>query len=726
MCALSRCFVLSHPRSDSTTQPKFEYVLSVRLTTLQTNLYKAYLKSAGYDPEASGEADASDGGGDDSSSAPQKNWLAKSAVAKSQHPTEANKKKLFQIYHQLSKVWTHPGVLCMEKGEVQERQIKEYNSIDDFVVESSDEGWSADSDAGFGDMHLSKKRRGKEKRKGHGEANKRKRHEGSARESDEEGNVLKREWWQDHMDSLENAEDTAHSGKMVVLMALLDAAAKSREKLLLFSQSLVVLELIERCLDATGKWRLGRDYFRLDGSTKASTRQGWVNRFNDPNHPRARLFLISTKAGGLGVNLVAATRVVIFDAAWNPSQDTQAVFRAYRFGQTRPVYVYRLLAEGTMEQKIYWRQVAKNALSNRLLDDSTNREQFNSDDISDLFKLGNSAITRASGGSAGDGIGAGDASTDGDGGAGDGTGGKSAAASADRVLAMLLKRHSDLISGYQDHDSLADGGDDEGHLDEQSKQAAWDSYQEQLNSKTSTNEPVAPVAAVAMNATAMAKDTMAVNSALFGAGISNGSIESAIPRPLAYPISGAQHPWQEQHSELYGAPLVAAGPAFEIGSALPLALQQQTCEVLGQDRTAHAIGHAEALQNQALDRASAASSGAEVTVAPAAALKNRKGGGGGWDPFQQHPPATAAAEVAEPVVDGETESSSEFSSSLSPVALKSKLSKPVAAKARKRNKAKPTLSKGQTTLSFPLAAAKAKGPATREGPGGPPVIVIDG
>jgi transcriptional regulator ATRX len=92
-------------------------------------------------------------------------------------------------------------------------------------------------------------------------------------------------------------------------------------------------------------WIKDEDYMRLDGSTLAHHRKRMTEAFNNPRKPRLSLLLISTKAGGLGINLEAANRVVIFDASWNPSHDVQSIFRVYRFGQERNVYVYRFLAQ---------------------------------------------------------------------------------------------------------------------------------------------------------------------------------------------------------------------------------------------------------------------------------------------------------------------------------------------------------------------------------------------
>ncbi|KAL1525513.1 hypothetical protein AB1Y20_020369 [Prymnesium parvum] len=182
------------------------------------------------------------------------------------------------------------------------------------------------------------------------------------------------------------------SGKMVVMLEILKQAALAEEKVLLFSQSLETLTVIENVLQrapsprscATGCWQKGLDYLRFDGLTSAEERDMMMTSFNDPAL-RIRLFLISTKAGGQGLNLAAASRVILFDASWNPSNDTQAVYRAYRYGQTRPVVVYRLIAEG-FEQCMYRQQVVKLQLAGRVLDDQTLEATYTEKELKDLWQ----------------------------------------------------------------------------------------------------------------------------------------------------------------------------------------------------------------------------------------------------------------------------------------------------------------------------------------------------
>lgn len=93
-----------------------------------------------------------------------------------------------------------------------------------------------------------------------------------------------------------------------------------------------------------GPWILGQDYYRLDGKTPKSIRHTMITKFNNPNNTRTRCFLISAKAGGQGINLIGANRVILLDTSWNPSNDQQNIFRVFRLGQKSKCYIYRLLA----------------------------------------------------------------------------------------------------------------------------------------------------------------------------------------------------------------------------------------------------------------------------------------------------------------------------------------------------------------------------------------------
>lgn len=129
----------------------------------------------------------------------------------------------------------------------------------------------------------------------------------------------------------------------------------------------------------------GYNYMVMTGSTPIASRQPSINKFNSDSS--VFVFLLTTRVGGLGVNLTGADRVVIYDPDWNPSTDTQARERAWRIGQLRDVTIYRLLTAGTIEEKIYHRQIFKQFLTNRVLKDPKQRRFFKTNDLHELFAL---------------------------------------------------------------------------------------------------------------------------------------------------------------------------------------------------------------------------------------------------------------------------------------------------------------------------------------------------
>ncbi|MCJ1339150.1 hypothetical protein MMC09_004439 [Bachmanniomyces sp. S44760] len=179
------------------------------------------------------------------------------------------------------------------------------------------------------------------------------------------------------------------SGKMKLVQALLELWKKGGHKTLLFAQHRIMLDILQKYM----KTIPGIKFRRMDGNTPITARQGMVDEFN--NDPDLHVFLLTTKVGGLGVNLTGADRVIIYDPDWNPSTDAQAQERAWRLGQKREVQIYRLMTHGTIEEKIYHRQVFKQILTKKVLKDPKQRQTFEMKDLHDLFTLGdpNAATT---------------------------------------------------------------------------------------------------------------------------------------------------------------------------------------------------------------------------------------------------------------------------------------------------------------------------------------------
>ncbi|CAM6032012.1 unnamed protein product, partial [Sphagnum compactum] len=180
-----------------------------------------------------------------------------------------------------------------------------------------------------------------------------------------------------------------NSYKMVLLFEIIAESLALGDRLLVFSQSLLTLDVIERFLQSKEvpktrtKWCKNQTYYRLDGSTSTHERERYINLFNNTN--TAQLFLISTRAGSLGINLIGANRIVIFDASWNPCHDAQAACRIYRYGQPKPCYIYRLVCDNSLEKKIYDRQVNKQGMANRVVDEQNVEANFTWREIHSLL-----------------------------------------------------------------------------------------------------------------------------------------------------------------------------------------------------------------------------------------------------------------------------------------------------------------------------------------------------
>lgn len=153
------------------------------------------------------------------------------------------------------------------------------------------------------------------------------------------------------------------SAKFERLFKILEEARASGRRVLVFSQFTSMLGIIARELANRGG---AQDFFYLDGATPAAERAELCARFNQGEHD---LFLISLKAGGTGLNLTGADTVILYDTWWNPAVEAQAADRAHRLGQTRPVDVIKLIARGTIEEKMNELQEKKREMIGEIVGD---------------------------------------------------------------------------------------------------------------------------------------------------------------------------------------------------------------------------------------------------------------------------------------------------------------------------------------------------------------------
>ncbi|KAF9484481.1 hypothetical protein BDN70DRAFT_872506 [Pholiota conissans] len=180
--------------------------------------------------------------------------------------------------------------------------------------------------------------------------------------------------------------DLTLSGKLLVLSKMLRILRQNTsEKCVLVSHFTSTLNILEAFCK-----KMSYSYFRLDGQTPQTKRQEYVDAFNKGNQHNGFIFLLSSKAGGVGINLIGGSRLFLIDPDWNPSHDLQSMARCHRDGQKRPVFIYRLLTAGAIDEKIYQRQVTKLALSESLIGSgsaNSKSDSFTRKDLRDIFRI---------------------------------------------------------------------------------------------------------------------------------------------------------------------------------------------------------------------------------------------------------------------------------------------------------------------------------------------------
>ncbi|KAI9778984.1 MAG: hypothetical protein M1839_007795 [Geoglossum umbratile] len=190
-------------------------------------------------------------------------------------------------------------------------------------------------------------------------------------------------YWPWENNEIPDSTIISESGKMLLLDRLVPALFARGHKLLIFSQFKTQLDILEDWATLVRGWKV----CRIDGQVKQEDRREHIKAFNADSE--YKLFLLSTRAGGQGINLAAADTVILFDSDWNPQQDLQAQDRAHRIGQTRPVIVYRLATKGTVEQTLLEKADGKRRLEKLVIQKGKFKSltASNKDDIEELQRI---------------------------------------------------------------------------------------------------------------------------------------------------------------------------------------------------------------------------------------------------------------------------------------------------------------------------------------------------
>ena len=276
--------------------------------------------------------------------------------------------------HRLTKICGHPGLLLSQDPDTKELM---------FAVNEDDEGDDQGNDDN--DEEEEKPGKGKKQARTRGKVKRERVQRHEEDEDDDLNSKLSAAFSESDRERLQRGDPLVEmSGKLAVLDRLMAGMYHgSDEKIVLVSNFTKTLDWFERLC----RFR-GYEYRRLDGSTDKTKRQQLVEYFNKAPQKSCFAFLLSCKAGGLGINLCGANRLVLFDPDWNPAWDRQSMARVWRDGQRRPVIIYRMLTTGTIEEKIFQRQLSKQSLSrNVIIDTFESSKGFSRDDLKAVFTL---------------------------------------------------------------------------------------------------------------------------------------------------------------------------------------------------------------------------------------------------------------------------------------------------------------------------------------------------